>query len=190
MNRSLERSVLFYKEKFEIVWNGIGLQNLENLVEDLLLAWKNQTNVFLCGNGGSATNANHIANDLIYGINPKGRGIRANSLCANESIMTCLANDTGYENIFGKQLYTLGNPGDYLITFSGSGNSENLVEALKIAKKMKIKTHAIVGFDGGHCAKLAENCIHFKINHMQISEDFQTIIFHMLILRIKDEIEQ
>ena len=84
----------------------------------------NKARVFLCGNGGSAANANHWANDLIYGAAKGGRGgVRAHSLSANTSVLMCLANDTGYENIFSGQLEVLASPCDILVALSGSGNS-------------------------------------------------------------------
>ena len=99
---SISNSLVAYKEKLDLVWNSINHHQIERLEEDLLSAWKNDKSVFICGNGGSAANANHLANDLLYGINPDGKGIKVHSLCANSSINTCLANDTGYENVFSK----------------------------------------------------------------------------------------
>ena len=95
--------------------------------------------------------------------------------------MTCLGNDIGYEAIYEKQLNTLAKKGDILITFSGSGNSENIVRAIELAKDRGVKTHAILGFDGGKCKSLADNAIHLDLNDMQISEDFQMIIGHILM---------
>ena len=80
--------------------------DIEKLAESLTEAWLNERNVFICGNGGSAANAIHIANDLHYGIANKKRnkGLRVEALPANSAILTCLANDTGYENIYSQQI--------------------------------------------------------------------------------------
>jgi len=177
---SISNSLAAYKEKIDLAWNSIDHHQIERLENDLLSAWKNDKSVFICGNGGSAANANHLANDLLYGINPNGKGIKVHSLCANSSVNTCLANDTGYENVFSRQLNTLGAQDDLLIALSGSGNSQNVVNALKEARNIGIKTCAILGFDGGKCCKLADTVIHFQIDDMQVSEDFQIIIGHML----------
>jgi D-sedoheptulose 7-phosphate isomerase len=182
---SISNSLAAYKEKLDLAWNSIDQHQIERLEKDLLSTLKKGKSVFICGNGGSATNANHLANDLLYGINPDGKGIKVHSLCANSSINTCLANDTGYENIFCKQLSTLGAKEDLLIALSGSGNSQNIVNALKEARKIGIKTCAMLGFDGGECIKLADTVIHFQIDDMQISEDFQMIIGHILMKLIK-----
>ena len=104
MNNSVTKVIKKYKSKIILVWDDLDYQKIENLALDIVNVWKNGFTIYICGNSGSATNANHIANDLIYGVNKTGRGIKIHSLCANDSILTCLANDTGYENIFSKQL--------------------------------------------------------------------------------------
>ena len=171
-------------------WNMINWDLVKNLSDDLKSAWKSGKQVFICGNGGSATNANHLANDFLYGISPKdGKGMKVQSLCANIAVNTCLANDTGYENIFSNQLSTLAESKDILIVFSGSGNSPNVVEALLKAHDMGMKTHAILGFDGGKCKELADNPIHIPIDNMQVAEDFQMMIGHILMLDLKGKNE-
>jgi len=104
---------------------------------------QNKKNLFLAGNGGSAANANHLANDLIYGVNQHGRGaFRVHSLAANPSVLTCLGNDVGFENVFSNQLEVLAESGDLLLVFSGSGNSPNIIQALKAAKKLGVTSVA------------------------------------------------
>ena len=158
------------------------LNVIESWGKDFLQLWKNNKQLFICGNGGSAGNAIHLANDYLYGISPsKPPAMRVTALTANSSILTCLGNDVGYDAIFSEQLKTLGQPGDSLLVFSGSGNSPNVVEAIKTAKALGITCYAIVGFSGGKCKKLADHSIHIELDDMQISEDFQCIIGHMLM---------
>jgi D-sedoheptulose 7-phosphate isomerase len=88
---------------------------------------------------------------------------------------------SGYDAIFSEQLKTLGQSGDSLLVFSGSGNSPNIVEAIKIAKTIGITSYAIVGFSGGQSEELADHSIHIQLDDMQISEDFQCIVGHMLM---------
>ena len=160
------------------------LSSISELSKSLIQAWKNKQQVFICGNGGSGANALHIANDLFYGVGACGAepiipGLRVEALTANTAIMTCLANDTGYENIFSKQLVVKANKNDLLIVLSGSGNSPNVVNALATARELGMRSYAIVAFCGGRCKELADQAIHFPINDMQVAEDTQLIIGHL-----------
>ena len=158
-------------------WSGV-----EQLAQAMLEAWQGGKQVFLCGNGGSAGNAIHLANDFVYGVAMQtGAGIRALSLSANSAVTTCLANDLGYEYIYSEQLAVQGQPGDILIVLSGSGNSPNIVKVLEQARSMDIKTCAILGYKGGRCKELADVVIHFPVDDMQIAEDLQLVVGHMLM---------
>lgn len=138
--------------------------------------------VFLCGNGGSAGNELHITNDLIYGAaKGGGKGLRAHSLSANISMLTCLANDVGYEQVFAWQLQTLAQKGDLLIALSGSGNSPNILAALAQARRMELRSYAILGYSGGKAKDMADRTIHFAVEDMQVSEDLQLVVGHMIM---------
>lgn len=152
------------------------------LAEDMLDAWKTGKQVFFCGNGGSAGNAVHLANDLVYAVSKvPGCGIRAHALPANPAVLTCLANDEGYDTIFSIQIGVMANEGDLLIAFSGSGNSPNILAALEEGKRKGMKSYAVLGFTGGKAKDLADRPIHFPVDDMQVSEDAQLIIGHMLM---------
>lgn len=165
----------------------IPLDSVEQLAVALLEAWKADRQVFICGNGGSAANALHMANDFFYGIaKGRGRAIRVHALSSNQAVMTCLANDVSYDAIFAEQLAVLGRPGDVLVALSGSGNSPNIVAAIERAKVSGIKTFAILGYGGGRCRDLADVAIHTPVDDMQISEDIQLVIGHMLMQWLHD----
>jgi D-sedoheptulose 7-phosphate isomerase len=158
-------------------WAGVQL-----LGESLRESWASGQQVFICGNGGSAGNAIHLANDFLYGISKKlGSGLRVTALPANSAVLTCLANDVGYDAIFSMQLAVQARRGDILIVLSGSGNSPNIVRALEQALEIGMKTFAILGYSGGKCKTLAETPIHFAVDDMQIAEDLQLIVGHMLM---------
>lgn len=155
-------------------------EQVETLSEWLLEAWKNDHQVFLCGNGGSAGNAIHIANDFLFGAGRKnGKGIRVEALSSNAAVITCLANDISYDDIFSEQIRVKGNIGDILIILSGSGNSPNIVKALDTANNKGLKTVAITGFSGGAAKESAQLSLHFPVQDMQVSEDMQLIVCHM-----------
>ena len=166
---------------------------VEPLGQALLDCWKNKTQVFWIGNGGSAGNAIHMANDFFYSISKlKGSGIRCHALAANAPILTCLSNDVSYDDVFALQLATMANPGDVLIAFSGSGNSQNILNALTEARTLGMKSFAVLGFSGGKAKDLADHPMHFPIDDMQISEDLQCIVCHMLtqyLFSIRDQVQ-
>ncbi len=164
-------------------WSGVAC-----LAQDMHAAWAAGQQVFLCGNGGSAGNALHLANDFIYGVAKRtGGGIRALALSANSAVMTCLANDVGYDRIYCEQLAVQGREGDLLIALSGSGNSPNIVSVLERARTMNIKSYAILGYSGGRSKELADVAIHFPVDDMQIAEDMQLIVGHMLMQWLHDQ---
>ena len=160
-----------------------GFQNLETvalLAKSLRIALNEQQQLFLCGNGGSAGNAIHLANDFNYGVDlENGIGLRVDALPANAAVITCLANDEGYDKIFSQQLKVKANKGDVLLALSGSGNSPNVIRALEVGNQIGMQTFAILGFSGGGCKEVAQHSIHFPIDDMQISEDLQLMVGHM-----------
>lgn len=171
-----------YAERLGDVLGSCNWGPVEDLAKELRSCWKEGRQVFICGNGGSAGNALHLANDFLYGVSGKlGSGLRVNALSANTSVMTCLANDAGYEHIYSAQLAVQGRAGDVLIVFSGSGNSPNIIYALEQARTCGVKSYAILGYSGGKAKEIADVAIHFKINDMQISEDMQLILGHMIV---------
>ena len=155
---------------------------VERLGEELLDCWRTGRQVFFAGNGGSAGNANHVANDFLYPLSKAmGVGIRAHALSANPAVLTCLANDEGYDNIFAYQLAVLARKRDVLITFSGSGNSPNILKALEEARRIGMSSYAVLGYSGGKAKALADVSIHFEVDDMQIAEDTQSIVCHMIM---------
>ena len=171
-----------YSEKLQEILQQSDWSPVEELATDMQKCWKDGRRVFLCGNGGSAGNAIHLANDFIYGIAKKtGGGIRAISLSDNSAVITCLANDVGYDYIYSEQLAVQAEKDDILIVLSGSGNSSNILHAVDQAKKMQIKSFAVLGYSGGKCKELVDVPIHFSVDDMQIAEDLQIIVGHMLM---------
>ena len=163
------------------VLKSISKTKINLLVSEIHKLKKNNKKLFICGNGGSAANAIHVANDFLFTKLSNKKMINVEALTSNNAIITCIANDVGYKYIFSKQLENKGSTNDMLLIFSGSGNSENLIEAIKVAKKKKMKIFAILDFDGGLCKRLLKNYVHVNINDMQISEDFQLIIGHIIL---------
>ena len=141
-----------YSKKLQEVLQESDWSPIEELATDIQNCWNDGRRLFLCGNGGSAGNAIHLANDFIYGIaKTTGGGLRAISLSDNSAVITCLANDIGYDHIYSEQLAVQAEKGDLLIALSGSGNSPNILRAVEQAKKMQVKSFAVLGYSGGKC---------------------------------------
>ena len=171
-----------YIEKLKKTLNEINTKELEKIIELITDCWINKKQVFIFGNGGSAGNAIHLANDFIYGISKEiGTALKINALSANPAVITCLANDEGYDEIFRRQLAVLSNPGDLAIALSGSGNSSNIINALEWCNENDICTVSILGFDGGKAKNMSKYTLHCNINDMQISEDMQLIFYHIIM---------
>lgn len=173
---------LDYSQRLSNVMTSADWSGVAKLAQAIYQRWSEGRDVYFCGNGGSAGNAIHLANDFLYGIAKRtGGGLKVHALPANAAVLTCLANDVGYENIFSEQLAVLGTSGDLVVVLSGSGNSPNVVKLLQQAKNMKIESCAILGYNGGKCKEIADIVIHFPVDDMQISEDLQLIVGHMLM---------
>lgn len=176
----MQEHIKHYINKLSSALQILPMKDIQILAEALLEVWINNRCIYICGNGGSAGNAIHLANDFIYGAGIKNKmGLRVEALSANSAVISCLANDLGYESIFSEQIRIKGNPGDILIALSGSGNSPNIIKALEMANQLKMKTFAILGFNGGQCKNIAQFPIHSNVDDMQIAEDLQLIIGHI-----------
>ena len=138
--------------------------------------------IFTIGNGGSASTASHLATDLGKGLSMKlNKRVRVISLNEHTSLLTAISNDISFSNIFEFQLKNLSNEGDLLIAISGSGNSDNIIQAIKFAKQNKVFVIGLVGFDGGKIKNQLDHCIHVRINDMQIVEDIHGIFGHVIL---------
>ena len=168
-------------------------QNIEKVdckkIVELILQIKKmigtEKTIFIAGNGGSAALSSHMACDLgktILGSKPRSNKnrLRIISLVDNISLNTAWANDEGYKYIFSEQLKNLAKKEDFLIVISASGNSENIIESIKIAKKRGLKTFGLLGFNGGKAKKMVDDYIIIKINDYGIIEDSHTIILHLI----------
>jgi D-sedoheptulose 7-phosphate isomerase len=148
----------------------------------LYRAYRNEKQVFTLGNGGSASTASHMAADLGKNtIGPNMRRFRVISLNDNTAMLTALANDLGYENVFREQLQNLIRPGDLLIAISASGNSANVVNAIRYAQAQCAETACLLGFDGGDAAQLVDVAIVVPSDHYGVVEDVHLITNHILV---------
>ena len=161
--------------------DSIPVDGVAQLVEKLRVALKEDRQVFVFGNGGSAANASHFATDLGKGASDKlGKCFRVLSLNDNVPWMTALANDYSYEDVFVSQLKNYGKAGDIALGLSVSGNSPNCVKALDWAKQNGLRTVAMVGAKRGRMANVAEQVLVINDTHYGRVEDVQMHVLHMM----------
>jgi D-sedoheptulose 7-phosphate isomerase len=156
-----------------------------NLVEKKILS---NSNIFLCGNGGSASIANHYIVDFLKVLR-SGTNLKPKfySLVSNTEVTTAIANDIDYSEIFKYQLECLSNKNDLVIFVSSSGNSLNIRKALDYCKKKKIKSIGFTGFDGGYLKKNASIFIHVNIKNYGVVEDVHQILMHIMMQFIRQK---
>lgn len=137
--------------------------------------------VFACGNGGSAAISNHLLCDFLKGVQTDtGLQPRVVSLAANLELITAIANDIAYDEVFVYQLRTMARPGDVLMTISSSGNSENVVRAIQWARDNRVNSIALTGFEGGRTAALADVNLHVRAANYGVVEDVHQSMMHVL----------
>jgi D-sedoheptulose 7-phosphate isomerase/D-glycero-D-manno-heptose 1,7-bisphosphate phosphatase len=154
---------------------------LDRAAAILLEAYTHGARVFSCGNGGSAAIANHLECDHVKGIRTNtSLAPRVVSLSANIELLTAIANDMAYEDVFAYQLQSQSEPGDVLIAVSASGRSPNIVRALTWARDHELRTIALTGFDGGDAKMAGEVTIHVDGANYGIVEDLHQAIMHAL----------
>lgn len=164
------------------VMKSIDVAEIGRFIETLLDARERAATVFFIGNGGSAATASHFANDLAIGTHSYEKPFRAVSLTDNTAIITAIANDFGYQDIFVRQLRMFGKPGDVIVGISASGNSPNLLQAFEYARSASIKSVAITAFDGGRMKEMADEGIHVPTAPKEYgpAEDAHMMIDHLV----------
>jgi histidinol-phosphate phosphatase family protein len=142
--------------------------------------------VFIIGNGGSAATASHMANDFVWALQRAGLApMKALSLCDNVALMTAIANDAGYDQIFVAQLEPLAQRGDVLIAITGSGNSPNVLRALEAAKRIGMETIGLLGMDGGKARGLVDIALIVPSDDYGPIEDIHMVLDHLATAYLK-----
>ena len=176
---------IFVKNYIDKIYSsvlGIDFKNLDKAAKQILSSIKKNNKIYVCGNGGSAAIANHYVVDFLKffkeNSNYKPKII---SLSNNVETITAISNDLSYDKVFSYQAENLCNKNDLIIIVSSSGNSKNIVELLKFAKRKKIKTIGFSGFKGGYLKRHSNISIHINAQNYGISEDSHHILMHALL---------
>lgn len=170
-----------YREMEVAILNSLNLNKINDALQIIINTWKDEKDIYICGNGGSAATASHYVNDFNKGISERcGKKFRMHCLNDNVAILTAIANDVCYDEVFRFQLREILREGDLVIGISGSGNSKNVIYALEYAKMQGVKTIAVTGYDGGRLREIADYNMHVPVENMQITEDVHMFLGHMI----------
>jgi D-sedoheptulose 7-phosphate isomerase len=167
-------------------FSSINFMHLEETIGYLQQMQNSRSILWTAGNGGSASTASHLSNDFSKGLDPNGvTNIR--TICLTDSVptLTAWANDDAYSNAVAQEIATLADSKDALFAISGSGNSHNIINAVKTAKLKGMKTISLTGFGGGEVATQSDININVEVNDMQVVEDMHLIICHWMMRRLK-----
>src|SRR5437899_5719002 len=166
----------------------VDVRQLQALADAIHDCYRHDRFVFICGNGGSGSNASHFCEDLGKGTlrredfdNDQKKRLRVLSLTDNTPYILAWANDEGFERVFVEQLKNLAGPGDLLIAISGSGNSANVLRAVEWANSHGLKTFGCTGFSGGKLKQLAQQHLHVPLDDMGMVESIHLTAFHWVV---------
>ena len=180
INKSKQFYLQYINEKNNLLKN-INFRELDKIINAIKKCVKNNNIIYTCGNGGSSSLADHFVCDFIKQTNNKTNlKVKSISLTSNFSLISAIANDISYDDIFSFQIEKLCKRNDVLFLFSVSGNSKNLIKAVKKAKTKGIKTISFTGFNGGRLSKITDFNLNFPMANYGIVEDCHTSIMHFL----------
>jgi len=164
------------------------LDDIIKISKVCISAYKNGKKILIAGNGGSAADAQHIAGELVSKFYFDRPGLTAFALTTDTSILTAVGNDYGYEKLFSRQIQANGDSGDVFIGISTSGNSKNIIEALKECKKKEIVTVGLTGESGGLMDDLCDYCIKVPSNETPRIQESHILIGHIICAVIEEEL--
>lgn len=156
------------------------IETVSRIIEEIVSALRRGRKILLCGNGGSAADAQHFAAELVGKFRKIRKALSAVSLTVNTSILTSIGNDFSFDDVFKRQVEAIGKEGDILIAISTSGNSKNVIEAVEQAKKMGIFTIGFTGKDGGKLAEICDIVVKVPSSSTPRIQEMHITLFHAI----------
>ena len=156
------------------------IQAIINLAEKIVLAFTNDRKLLLCGNGGSAADAQHIAAEFVNRFELERPPLPAIALTTDTSVITCIGNDYSFDDVFSKQVKAIGIEGDILLVISTSGTSPNILSAAKVAKNQGIYVAGLTGGDGGKLKGYADSCLVVDSNSKARIQETHILVGHII----------
>jgi D-sedoheptulose 7-phosphate isomerase len=175
IDRNFEESVATLRETRQHLAGRI-----EQAVEIVRKSLQAGGGIFIFGNGGSASDAQHITGELVGRFQAERKALKAFALVGNASVLTCIGNDYGYERVFSRQLEAMASAGDVAVGLTTSGNSSNVLVALELARKIGMKTVVFTGSGGGKCAALADVLLDVPSTHTARIQEAHAVIYHTI----------
>lgn len=186
-----------YLSRCAAEFSRLDLSETEQLSEDIYQAYRAGRMVFICGNGGSGSNASHFCEDLGKSTlrredftNDAAKRLKVLSLTDNTPYILAWANDEGFDRVFVEQLKNFASPGDTLIAISGSGNSPNILKAVEWANRHEMTTWGITGYTGGQLRRQASKGLHVPLDDMGMVETIHLLLFHWVLNDLHGRINQ
>ena len=164
------------------------LKSIKETAEICCKALRNGNKILLIGNGGSAADAQHLAGELVNRFGFDRPGLSAIALTTDTSVITSISNDYGFEKLFSRQVQALGKKGDALLALSTSGNSVNILEGIKEAKKMGIATIGFTGKSGGKMSQLCDMCLKMPSDDTPRIQEAHILIGHIICALIENDL--
>ena len=155
-------------------------ESIEKVANIFLSCLERGGTIFWCGNGGSASDSQHLAGELVGRFVDERKPLKSIALTADSAVMTCIVNDYGYEYIFSRQIVALSSEGDVLVGITTSGNSKNVLKAFEVAKNKGVKTIGLLGKGGGMAKNLVEESIIISSNSTARVQEMHILIGHIL----------
>lgn len=176
---SLQEFLLSYSSKLSQALEELDEKNLDSVFEALAKSIVSKVTIFTCGNGGSSSIAEHLVCDFIKGAATDSKIEPKVIPLLSTPVITAVANDIGYEDIFSFQLEKYGKAGDVLLSVSSSGDSPNIIKAIEAAKRMEMLSVSFVGFSGGKAKEISDYTVHVNSNNYGICEDSHHVLMHI-----------
>lgn len=186
MKDSFKALLADHKKAFDDTFSGSQMEVLELISREILKAFKSGHKLLLCGNGGSAADSQHIAAEFIVRFKRERRSLPAISLTTDTSILTATANDYDYSKVFSRQLEGLAVKGDVLIGLSTSGNSANVLEAVKTAKALGVVTIGFTGIGGGKLRDFVDICFQAQSKKTPNIQEMHITALHAISEVVED----
>lgn len=180
IKESLDSIVRRHKEAIAQSFTGPQFEILEKITREMIRTLKARNKILFCGNGGSAADCQHIAAEFIARFKKERKSLAALALTTDTSILTAVANDYNFDEVFARQVEGLGVEGDLLIAISTSGNSRNVLNAIQKAKEQKMFAVGFTGTDGGALAKAVDLCYHAQAQETSHVQEMHITALHAI----------